>query len=113
MLVARGRSVAPKITSHELIAVCVDGESMLPTIEAGDMVLCTPVADWDLTDGDIYVVQSLHGEWVKRVVRCFDAAGNCQQLKLISDYHLKYDPFYLPIKDVKMIFKVVKKMSGF
>ncbi|MEO1629089.1 MAG: S24 family peptidase, partial [Bacteroidota bacterium] len=97
----------------DLVAFNINGESMSPTILAGDMVICTPLKDRnEMVDDDIYAVVSNQSVWVKRVRRCFDKYGRWTHLKLISDNHLEYDPFIIELNEVRKLLRVKRRLTG-
>ncbi len=96
-----------------LIAYCVEGESMLPTIRPGDIVLCTVANDSDILENEIYTVCTEMGVWVKRIQKCLDRFGNCTHLKLISDNHTLFEPFTVAVQEIVKILKVSKKLTAF
>ena len=99
--------------SGDLIAFNINGASMVPTIQAGDMVICKPLESInEMQDDEVYAVVSNHSVWVKRVRRCFDRHQNCSHLKLISDNYEEFDPFIIEIGEVRKLLKVTRRITG-
>ena len=99
--------------SGDLIAFNINGASMSPTIQAGDMVICKPLESLEeMLDEEIYAVVSNQSVWVKRVRRCFDRHQICSHLKLISDNHDEFDPFIIEIGEVRKLLKVTRRITG-
>ncbi len=102
----------PGITG-DLVAFYINGDSMVPTIDAGDMVICSPVDnDAKLDEEEVYAVVSNSCVWVKRLQRCFDRHGVCTHLRLISDNHEEFDPFIIELEEVRRLLKVTRRITG-
>jgi len=102
----------PGITGS-LVAFTIEGNSMSPTINSGDMVICSPISSLrDIKDNDIYAIVTKEFIWVKRIQLVKGKSGTILQMKLISDNHLEYDPFSLETAKVKKILKVKLKLTG-
>ena len=96
-----------------LVAFTIQGNSMSPTIKAGDMVICSPIQSLlGIKNNEVYAVITKESIWVKRVQVIKGKNGRVVQLKLISDNHLEYDPFSIEIEKVKKILKVKLKLTG-
>ncbi len=99
--------------SGDLIAFNINGSSMSPTIQAGDMVICKPLETIEeMQDDEVYAVVSNQSVWVKRVRRCFDRHQNCSHLKLISDNYEEFDPFIIEIGEIRKLLKVTRRITG-
>jgi len=97
----------------DLVAFNISGNSMSPTIHAGDMVICKPLEDIDeLVDNDIYAVVSNQSVWVKRVQRCFDKNRTWTHVKLISDNFEEFDPFIIEVNEVRKLLQVKRRLTG-
>ncbi len=97
----------------DLVAFNINGNSMRPTISAGDMVICTPLeARNDMVDNEIYAVVTSQSVWVKRTQRCYDRYGNWTHLKLISDNIDEFEPFIIEISEIRKLLKVTKRLTG-
>lgn len=102
----------PGITG-DLVALYINGDSMKPTIEAGDMVICSPISMSDeLQDDQVYAVVSSSCVWVKRVQKCHDRHGRCTHLRLISDNKEEFDPFIIENTEVRSLLKVTRRITG-
>ncbi|MEM1319970.1 MAG: S24 family peptidase [Bacteroidota bacterium] len=99
--------------SGDLVAFNINGQSMEPTINAGDMVICTPLESTiEMIDDEIYAVVTNQSVWVKRVQRCYDRYNNWTHLRLISDNQEEFDPFIVEINEVKRLLKVKRRLTG-
>lgn len=97
----------------DLVAFYINGESMSPTITAGDMVICSPIAmESDLEEDEIYAVVSNTCVWVKRIQKCFDRHGIWTHLRLISDNKDEFEPFIIENSEVRSLLKVTRRITG-
>ncbi len=97
----------------DLVAFYINGASMKPTIDAGDMVICSPIAgENDFEEDQVYAIVSNTCVWVKRLQKCFDRHGKWTHLRLISDNHEEYDPFIIELSEVRRILKVTRRITG-
>ena len=97
----------------DLVAFNINGDSMAPTILAGDMVICKPLDVLnEMTDNEIYAVVTNQSVWVKRAQKCFDRHHKWTHLKLISDNHVEFDPFIIEIGEVRKLLKVTRRLTG-
>ncbi len=97
----------------DLVAFYINGDSMKPTIEASDMVICSPVSLADEIDEDeIYAVVSNTCVWVKRVQKCYDRHGRWTHLRLISDNSDEFDPFIIENSEVRSLLRVTRRITG-
>lgn len=109
---ANQRFSIPGITG-DLVAFYINGDSMSPTISAGDMVICSPVENnKELDEDEVYAVVSSTCVWVKRIQRCMDRYGRWTHLRLISDNNQEFDPFIIEVDEVRRILKVIKRVTG-
>jgi hypothetical protein len=97
----------------DLVAFYINGDSMHPTIDAGDMVICSPLdSNAELNDQDVYAIVSNTCVWVKRAQKCFDRHGICTHLRLISDNYEEFDPFIIELSEVRRLLKVTRRITG-
>lgn len=97
----------------DLVALYINGDSMNPTIEAGDMVICSSIdMASDLDEEEVYAVVSSSCVWVKRVQKCFDRHGRWTHLRLISDNSEEFDPFIIENSEVRSLLKVTRRITG-
>ena len=94
----------------ELLAFEISGDSMLPTITNGDLVVCEPVErGTPLRDNHIYVI-------VTDVVvakRIQQIKGEDTQLRLISDNGSVYRPYTVDRDEVRQILKVKCRITNY
>ncbi|MEM6966841.1 MAG: S24 family peptidase [Bacteroidota bacterium] len=97
----------------DLVAFNINGNSMMPTISSGDMVICSPLENTnELIDNEIYAVVTNQSVWVKRVQRRYNRHNYWTHLRLISDNHEEYDPFIIEINEVRRLLKVKRRLTG-
>ena len=98
----------------EHIAFYIKGESMIPTISDGDMVICRSLdSNERITENEIYAIVTSSGNvMVKRVQKIFNKHRQLQGIKCISDNYLEHDPFTLTINEVQKLLKVERKLTG-
>lgn len=97
----------------DLVAFYINGDSMMPTIANGDMVVCAALANnQELKDNEVYAIVAKNSVWIKRVQRCYDRTGNWTHIKLISDNHEEFDPFIVEVEEVRRILKVMRRLTG-
>ncbi len=91
----------------------VSGDSMEPTIFAGEQVVCSFVEqdNWynSIKSNYVYVIVSQSGIIIKRVV---NNISTDQELLIRSDNSF-YDAFTIPVEDVKEVWLVTHKISPF
>lgn len=97
----------------EHYAFTVSGNSMLPTLNDSDMIICREVDDWrNIRDKHLYAVlvrgQSLV---VKRVKKIMDGRGNCIRLTLISDNYVEYPAYDVEMSEVLRVLEVRQRIS--
>lgn len=97
----------------EFIAFSVSGNSMQPTLQDGDIIICRELHKGDtLKDNDIYTVCANNAIMVKRVQQIWDKSRRqVLKLKLISDNYLEYDPRFVDRQEVSKLWKVERKIT--
>lgn len=102
----------PGVKGSSLVAFPVNGDSMEPIIQDGDIVVCKQVnLISDIRDNRIYAVKNNGSLWIKYVQKILDNRAKVKQLKLISANYLEYDPFYEDINEHTRLYQVIKKIS--
>lgn len=101
----------PGIQGNGLVAFQINGNSMEPKIQDGDLVVCREVERLDLVkDNEIYAVKNGGSLWVKHVQRILHG-GRVTHLKLISANHLEHDPFIEEVNIHTRLYRVIRKIS--
>jgi hypothetical protein len=103
----------PGIQGSGLVAFQINGNSMEPVINNGDLVVCREVDRMDnVKDNEIYAVKNNGSLWVKHVQR-IQHGNRVTHLKLISANHLEHDPFVEEVNIHTRLYRVIRKISDF
>ncbi|MFK7933384.1 MAG: helix-turn-helix transcriptional regulator [Saprospiraceae bacterium] len=103
----------PGIEGDQLVAFPINGNSMEPVIQGGDVVVCRGVASLnDVKDNKIYAVKNNGSLWVKYVQKVTNNRGRVTDLKLISANHLEHDPFVEEVNEYTRLYQVIRRISG-
>ncbi len=96
-----------------LMAFEIEGDSMLPTITNGDIVVCEEIEPGQpLRDNQVYVVVT-DGVVAKRIQQVRDGQNRVVRLRLISDNKEVYPPYEVDVSDVRRIYKVKYRLTDF
>lgn len=94
----------------ELIAIEISGDSMMPTITSGDMVICERLErDMPLKDNAVYVIVTdvVVAKRIQQIKKGTQTVG----LRLISDNNI-YRPYDVELNDVSQILKVKCRLTA-
>lgn len=95
-----------------LLAFEIGGDSMLPTITNGDLVICAPVERGNrLYDNHVYVVVT--DVVVAKRVQQIRQGDVVISLRLISDNGDVYKPYEVPLEEVRQILKVKCRLTDY
>ena len=96
----------------KLMAFEISGDSMMPTITNGDLVVCEPIERGDpLRDNHVYVIVT-DVVVAKRIQQVKDW-NQVRQLRLISDNHTVYQPYEVDLEDIRQILKVKSRITSY
>lgn len=96
----------------ELIAFEINGDSMMPTITNGDLVVCDPIERGDpLRDNHVYVVVT-DTVVAKRIQQVRDG-DQVASLRLISDNDHVYKPYTVELEEIRQILKVKCRLTSY
>lgn len=102
----------PGLSGGSMVAFPINGNSMEPIIQNGDIVICREISGvTDLKDNKIYAVKSNGKVWVKYVQKLTDRKGRVTHLKLISANHLEHDPFEEEVNEYTRLYQVIRRIS--
>lgn len=98
----------PDIKTSADFLIKVGGDSMYPTYQEGDLLVCKMLNEvlffqW----GKTYVVDTSQGVMVKNI---YEDAENKDNILLVSENKEKYPPFSVPRSDIRKIALVVGSM---
>lgn len=97
----------------EHVAFRVRGNSMQPTLNPNDMVICQQVLDpRHVRNGDIYTVVVEGRIMVKRVHKIHDDRGKISHLRLVSDNSVDHQPFDVVAGEVSCLYEVRHRLSS-
>lgn len=98
----------------ECVAFYIKGNSMSPTINDGDMVICKPIEDAArIRNNHIYAIVSQGAVMVKRLQKIHNpSSGRFTHLKLISDNFMEHDPFFLEVNEISKVLEVTKRITA-
>ncbi len=102
----------PGVAGSGLVAFPIEGNSMEPVIDDGDIVVCREVSSFmDIKDNEIYAVKNNGAMWVKYLQKILNPKGKVTRLKLISANYLEHDPFEEEVNSYTRLYKVIRKIS--
>ncbi len=94
-----------------LIAFEISGDSMLPTITNGDLVICEPLDRGEpLKDNSVYVIVT-DVVVTKRIQQIRDR-NRITKLRLISDNDAMYKPYDVDLDEISQIMKVKCRLTN-
>jgi len=95
----------------ELIAIEISGDSMMPTITSGDMVICERLErHTPLKDNAVYVIVT--DVVVAKRIQQIKKGNQTVGLRLISDNNI-YRPYDVELNDVSQILKVKCRLTAY
>ncbi|MGK0388980.1 MAG: hypothetical protein ACI94Y_001713 [Maribacter sp.] len=101
----------PNLAGEDLLAFEIDGDSMMPTITQGDLVVCQPLErNTPIYDNHVYVVVT--DVLVAKRVQQIRSGNELQQLRLISDNNI-YQPYNVPVEEVTQLLKVKCRVTSY
>lgn len=93
----------------EMVAFEISGDSMMPTITNGDIVICEPLQRGEpLRDNQVYVIVT-DVVVAKRIQQVKDGG----QLLLISDNSVVYKPYEVDLEEIRQILKVRCRLTSY
>ncbi|MDX1942923.1 MAG: S24 family peptidase [Saprospiraceae bacterium] len=102
----------PGLSGGGLVAFPINGNSMEPIIQNGDIVICKEISGLnEIRDNKIYAVKNNGSLWVKFVQKIQDKKGRVTHLKLISANHLEHDPFEEDVNEYTRLYQVIRRIS--
>jgi len=94
----------------ELVAFEISGDSMMPTITNGDLVVCEPIERGTvLRDNHVYVVVT--DVVVAKRIQQLREGNDVTGLRLISDNSSVYKPYTIELEEIRQILKVKCRLT--
>jgi phage repressor protein C with HTH and peptisase S24 domain len=101
----------PGVQGRGLLAFHIEGNSMEPVLNYGDLVICKEIEHIsDIRENEIYAIKTNGAVWVKYIQPIYKN-GVIRELKLISANYLEHDPFVEEVNDFTKIYKVIRRVS--
>ena len=101
----------PNISGENLVAFEIDGDSMMPTITQGDLVVCEVLErNAPIYDNHVYVVVT--DVLVAKRVQQVRSGNELQEFNLISDNKI-YQPYTIPVEEVTQLLKVKCRVTSY
>jgi transcriptional regulator with XRE-family HTH domain len=95
-----------------LLAFEISGDSMMPTITNGDLVICQPLERGEpLRDNQVYVVVT--DVVVAKRIQQVREEEHVVQIRLISDNGVVYKPYEVDLEDVRQILEVKCRLTSY
>lgn len=94
-----------------LTAFEISGDSMLPTITNGDVVICEPLERGEpLRDNQVYVIVT--DVVVAKRIQQVKEGSTIRHLRLISDNSAVYKPYDVGLEEIRQILKVKCRLTS-
>lgn len=101
----------PGLEGSGYVAFPINGNSMEPVINPGDVVICKSVDDISsIKENRIYAVQTSKAIWIKYVQKV-KTNGRITGLNLISANYLEHDPWVEEVDMSTKLYEVVRRVS--
>ncbi|MFT6149050.1 MAG: hypothetical protein ACJAUH_001736 [Saprospiraceae bacterium] len=101
----------PGVQGDGLFAFHIEGNSMYPVLNFGDLVICREIEHIDdIHENEIYAIKNNGSIWVKYIQPIYKK-DTVRELKLISANYLENDPFIEEVNDFTRIYKVIRRIS--
>lgn len=102
----------PHMEGSDLVAFEISGDSMLPTITSGDIVVCEPVERGGrLYDNHVYVVVT--DIVVAKRIQQIKNGESLNSLRLISDNGNVYKPYEISPAEIRQLLKVRCRLTDY
>jgi len=93
-----------------LVAFEISGDSMMPNITNGDLVVCEPVERGDpLRDNHIYIVVT--DVVVAKRIQQIREGNDITSLNLISDNSIVFKPYQVNVEEIQQILRVKCRLT--
>ncbi|MEM9888519.1 MAG: LexA family transcriptional regulator [Bacteroidota bacterium] len=94
-----------------LLAVEISGDSMMPTLMNGDIVICERIErDEPIRENQVYIIVT--DTVVAKRVQQVKSNGTLNKLRLISDNSSVYQPYELDVQEILQLLKVKCRLTS-
>lgn len=102
----------PDLFGSGYVAFPINGNSMEPVINNGDVIICQEIAGvHEIKENKIYAIRGKGSLWVKYVQPIKDGKGRIHSLKLISANYLEHDPWVEEVDKNTRLYEVQRRIS--
>jgi len=102
----------PDLLGNGYVAFPINGNSMEPVINNGDVIICQEIAGvHEIKENKIYAIRGKGSLWVKYVQPIKDSKGRIHSLKLISANYLEHDPWVEEVDKNTRLYEVQRRIS--
>lgn len=102
----------PDLFGNGYVAFPINGNSMEPVINNGDVIICQEIAGvHEIKENKIYAIRGKGSLWVKYVQPIKDGKGRIHSLKLISANYLEHDPWVEEVDKNTRLYEVQRRIS--
>lgn len=102
----------PGLFGDGYVAFPINGNSMTPVINDGDIIICKQIAGvHEIKENKIYAVRTKGSLWVKYVQPIKETKGRIHALKLISANYLEHDPWVEEVDRNTRLYEVQRRIS--
>ena len=102
----------PGVSGSGLVAFPIEGNSMTPVIQDGDIVICRQINGvYEIKDNSIYAIKSNGSLWIKHVQGIRNNKGRIHRLNLISANHHEIPPFEEEVNEHTRLYQLIRVIS--
>ncbi len=106
------RFTIPGYEGDQLFAFEIEGDSMLPTITSGDIVVAERLRKGEvIKDNQVYIVVT--DSVVAKRIQLIKEGGQVTGMRLISDNSAVYKPYEVDVNEVRDILKVKLRLTNY
>lgn len=95
----------------KLVAMEISGDSMMPTITSGDIVVCEELEGETIRDNHVYIIVS--DTVVAKRVQQVKEGNKLVRLRLISDNDAVYKPYEIELEDIRQMLKIKYRLTNY
>lgn len=96
----------------ELVAFEISGDSMMPTVTNGDLVVCEKIdRDTPMRDNHVYIIVT--DTVVAKRIQQIREGSDVTRLRLISDNSTVYKPYEVELEEIRQLLKVKCRLTSY